>query len=189
MSSSPRKAVVIGASAGGVEALSSLLPHLPPDYCPVLVVIHLPPTKSSVLADLFHDKCRMRVVEAEDKAPIEAGTIYFAPPDYHLMVETDFTVALSNEAPVWFSRPSIDVLFETAADAYGAGLTGLILTGANEDGAAGLRRVMAQGGRGLIQSPETAYARLMPETALSLCPKALVRPLDRLAAELITEAA
>ncbi|WP_298325099.1 chemotaxis protein CheB [Asticcacaulis sp.] len=189
MSARPRKAVVIGASAGGVEALSAVLPHLPPDHCPVLVVIHLPSNRQSVLADLFRDKCRMKVVEAEDKAPIDAGTIYFAPPDYHLMVETAFTVALSNEAPVWFSRPSIDVLFETAADAYGPGLTGVILTGANEDGAAGLRAVLAQGGRGLIQSPETAYARLMPETALSFCSGATVRPLEHLAAELLKGAA
>ncbi|BBF81588.1 chemotaxis protein CheB [Asticcacaulis excentricus] len=189
MSALPRKAVVIGASAGGVEALSAVLPHLPPDHCPVLVVIHLPSNRHSVLADLFRDKCLMKVVEAEDKAPIDAGNIYFAPPDYHLMVEPDFTIALSNEAPVWFSRPSIDVLFETAADAYGPGLTGVILTGANEDGAGGLRAVMAQGGRGLIQSPETAYARLMPETALSLCPAAEVCPLEDLAAKLLVEAA
>lgn len=189
MSKGGNKAVVIGASAGGVEALSTVLPQLPSDHCAVLVVIHLPPNKPSVMAELFAEKCRMRVVEAEDKAPIETGTIYFAPPDYHVLVEPDFSIALSNEAPVWFSRPSIDVLFETAADAYGANLTGIILTGANEDGASGLRAVMAQGGRGLIQSPEAAYARLMPETARDLSPQAQVLPLDRIAAELLTVAA
>jgi len=182
------KAVVIGASAGGVDALSQLLPRLPSDFAPVMVVIHLPPHKNSVLTGLFAEKCRMRVVEAEDKAAIEAGEICFAPPDYHLLVETDHSLSLSSEAPVWFSRPSIDVLFETAADAYGPALTGVILTGANEDGAQGLRAVLDHGGRGFIQLPDSAYARLMPETATRLCPEAEQLTIDQIAERLLAEA-
>ncbi|MDC7683217.1 chemotaxis protein CheB [Asticcacaulis sp. BYS171W] len=182
------RAVVIGASAGGLQALSAILPHLPEDYDPVLVCIHLPPHKNSVVAELFADKCRMSVVEADDKAPIEAGTIYFAPPDYHLLVEQDHSLSLSNEAPVYFSRPSIDVLFETAAEAYGEDLTGIVLSGANEDGAAGLRAVIDAGGRGLIQMPKGAYARLMPESAIAACPEARVLPLEQIAAELTGDA-
>jgi len=188
MSGAGQKAVVVGASAGGIDALSLLLPQLPPDFAPVMVVIHLPPQKQSMLAGLFAEKCQMRVVEAEDKVPIEAGTIYFAPPDYHLLVETDLSLSLSSEEPVWFSRPSIDLLFETAADAYGSGLTGVILTGANEDGARGLRTVLDCGGRGLIQRPSEAYARLMPEAAAHLCPEAVCLGLAPIAQRLITEA-
>ncbi|ESQ77883.1 chemotaxis protein CheB [Asticcacaulis sp. YBE204] len=179
-----KKAVVIGASAGGLQALSAILPHLAKDHDPVVVCIHLPPHKDSVIAELFAGKCRMTVVEAEDKAPIETGTIYFAPPDYHLLIEQDHSLSLSSEAPVYFSRPSIDVLFETAAEAYGDNLTGIVLTGANEDGAAGLRAVIDAGGRGLIQMPRGAYARLMPESAMAACPEAEVLTLDQIAATL-----
>lgn len=178
-------AVVIGASAGGLKALNDILTPLPADFMPVLVVIHLPSQRPSLIAELLDEKCRMTVVEAEDKAPIEPGTIYFAPPDYHLLVEQDQTLSLSNEAPVYFSRPSIDVLFETAAEAFGPYLTGVILTGANEDGAAGLKAVMAAGGRGLIQHPKTAYARAMPEAAIEACPQARVLMIDEIASELL----
>ncbi|MFT3996489.1 MAG: chemotaxis protein CheB [Asticcacaulis sp.] len=189
MSTDGGKILVIGASAGGVDALSAVLPRLPRDFPPVLVVIHLPAHKNSILAGLFADRCQMRVVEAEDKIAIEPGTIYFAPPDYHLLVEADHTLSLSSEAPVWFSRPSIDVLFETAADAYGPALTGIILTGANEDGASGLRRVLDLGGQAIIQSPDTAYARAMPQSAADLCPEATLLPLREIADHLLEAAA
>ena len=113
------QAVVIGASAGGVQALSQVLPALPVDFpIPVIVVVHIPPRRDNALVDLFADKCRIPVKEAEDKEPLEPGTIYFAPSDYHLLVEAGGSLALSSDEPVNHSRPAIDVLFESAADAF-----------------------------------------------------------------------
>jgi two-component system chemotaxis response regulator CheB len=176
------QAVVIGSSAGAVEALLQILPALPADYpFPVLVVVHLPPIVSVSLASLFTGHCRMPVKEAEDKEPISAGTIYFAPPNYHLLVEPDFRLSLSNEEPVLFSRPSVDVLFESAADAYGNSLAGVILTGANSDGAEGLHAIAAAGGLALIQTPASAQASAMPEAALEACPAARVLSLAAIA--------
>ena len=174
-------AVVIGASAGGVQALLQVLPALPADFpVPVLVVVHVPPRRDSALVDLFDGKCRLAVKEAEDKEPLASGTIFFASPDYHLLVETDGTIALSSDEPVNHSRPSIDVLFETAADAFGAGLAGIVLSGANHDGAAGLRAVCAAGGRGYVQQPETAEVATMPEAAYAACPGAVKLRLEEI---------
>ena len=128
MSGLAPQAVVIGASAGALEVLSSLLPGLPADYrLPILIVVHLPPDKTSLIAELLRARCAIRVREAEDKEPLEPGVAYFAPPDYHLLVEQDKRLSLSDDEPVLFSRPSIDVLFESAADAYGGGLSGWCL--------------------------------------------------------------
>jgi two-component system, chemotaxis family, protein-glutamate methylesterase/glutaminase len=179
------EAVVIGASAGALEALSSLLPGLPADYrLPILVVVHLPPDKTSLLAELLRVRCAIRVREAEDKEPIEPGVVYFAPPDYHLLVEEDKRLSLSDDEPVLFSRPSIDVLFESAADAYGGGLIGVVLTGANSDGANGLKAVVEAGGVAVVQSPGSAYAVAMPEAAIAACPAARVLPVNEIAAYL-----
>ena len=179
------QAVVIGVSAGGLKALSAILPALPADYpLPVMIVIHLPPDRHSVVADLFDDKCALTVREAEDKEDILPGHVYFAPPDYHLLIEPDRRLSLSSEEPVLFSRPSVDVLFETAADVYGAGLIGVILTGANPDGAAGLKAVMAAGGMALVQRPDLSYASAMPEAALELCPQAESLSLEQIAEKL-----
>ena len=179
------EAVVIGASAGALEALSSLLPSLPSDYrLPILIVVHLPADKTSLLAELLRARCAIRVREAEDKEPIEPGVAYFAPPDYHLLVEQDRRLSLSDDEPVLFSRPSIDVLFESAADAYGGGLIGIVLTGANSDGAKGLRAVIEAGGAAVVQSPESAYAAAMPQAAIALCPDARVLPVNEIAAYL-----
>jgi two-component system chemotaxis response regulator CheB len=112
------------------------------------------------------------VKEAEDKELISPATIYFAPPDYHLLIEPDFRLSLSSDAPVRYSRPAIDVLFETAADAFGDSLTGVILTGANSDGARGLRAVCDAGGSGLVQCIASAEGKAMPTSALELCPEA-----------------
>ena len=181
----PAEAVVIGASAGALEALSVILPALPVEFAlPLMIVVHIPPDKRSVLAELFHAKCRISVREAEDKEPLRGGTAYFAPPDYHLLVETDRSLSLSSDEPVLYSRPSIDVLFESAADAYGAGLLGIVLSGANEAGAAGLRAVVAAGGTAIVQSPDGAYATAMPEAAMISCPNARVLSLDAIAAYL-----
>ena len=122
--------------------------------------------------------------EAEDKEPIEPGVAYFAPPDYHLLVEDERRLSLSGEEPVLFSRPSIDILFESAADAYGDGLIAVVLTGANSDGAQGLKAVVEAGGVAIVQNPDGAYAAAMPEAAIAACPNARVLPLNEISAHL-----
>mgnify|MGYP002654050084 CR=1 FL=1 len=179
------EAVVMGASAGGVQALLEILPYLPADYpVPVMTVLHIPADRANALVPLLRSKCEIGVKEAEDKESLAPGTVYFAPADYHLLVETDGSLALSSDEPVNFSRPSIDVLFESAADAYGAGLTGVILTGANEDGAAGLSAVTAAGGVALVEEPAAAYAQAMPQAARNACDAALALPLEGIAEHL-----
>lgn len=180
------RAVVIGASAGAVQALGDVLPALPADYpLPVLIVVHVPADRSNFLAPLFAQKCRVRVREAEDKELAAPGTVYFAPADYHLLVETDGTLSLSSDLPVHHSRPSIDVLFESAADAYGEALIGVILTGANEDGADGLRAVAAADGKAVVEDPAAAYADAMPRAAIKRTPKASVMSLEAIASYLV----
>jgi two-component system chemotaxis response regulator CheB len=178
----PQKAaVVIGASAGAWDALSVILPALPQTFSlPVMIVVHLPPDRKSLLAELFAEKCSMDVAEAEDKEPILGGVIYFAPPDYHLLIEPNNTLSLSSDEPVLFSRPSIDVLFESAADAYGPALTAIVLTGASEDGARGLAAVIAAGGTAIVQRPEDAYAAAMPQAALARSPGARILSLEEI---------
>lgn len=182
---SPVSAVVIGGSAGSLEALSRILVPLPADFAaPILVVVHVPPGKPSVLAELLQAKSRLRVKEAEDKEPILPGTVYFAPPDYHLLVETGGSVALSCDEPLMFSRPSIDVLFESAADVYEDGLVAIVLSGANSDGANGLAAVQKFGGKPIVQSPASAFSAAMPEAALEKCPEALQLTPDEIAGHL-----
>ena len=179
------EAIVIGASAGAIKALSRILPTLPADYpIPVLVVVHIPADRSDI-ASLFQAKCRVVVKEAEDKEPIRPGVVYFAPPDYHLLAEADRTISLSLDEPVLYSRPSIDVLFESAADTYGAGLVGIILTGANEDGSNGLRVVTVAGGTALVQDPAEAFASAMPSAALIRSEQARPMSLDAIATYLV----
>jgi two-component system chemotaxis response regulator CheB len=182
MSSVSPEAVVIGASAGALEALSVILPRLPARFhLPVIVVVHVPSDKKSILADLFRSKCSLDVREAEDKDRITPGTVYFAPPDYHLLIEDERSFSLSSDEPVLYSRPSIDVLFESAADVYGPGLIGIVLTGANADGAGGLKAIVAAGGTAIVQRPSCAYAAAMPEAAVAACPSALVLSLEEIA--------
>jgi two-component system chemotaxis response regulator CheB len=182
----PAEAVVLGASAGAVEALSVILPGLPADFpLPVLAVVHLPADKKSVMAELFQARCRIAVKEAEDKEPVCGGTVYFAPPDYHLLVEPDRRLSLSSEEAVHYSRPSIDVLFESAADVYGPALVAVVLTGANKDGAEGLRSVCNAGGTALVQDPAAAFASAMPVAARLACPSAEVLGLDAIASRLL----
>lgn len=163
--------IVIGASAGGVDALSELLPMLPVGLgAPVVVVIHLRPDVPSLLPELFAARCALPVQEAEDKMRLEAGHVYLAPPDYHLMVErdgTDVRVALSIDPPVRFSRPSIDVLFEAAAFVWREQALGVLLSGANDDGTRGLAAIRASGGVAWVQAPETALAETMPANAIT----------------------
>jgi two-component system, chemotaxis family, protein-glutamate methylesterase/glutaminase len=176
------EAVVIGASAGGVEALAVLLPALPASFSPSLfIVLHLPRERPSMLVEIFTKRCPLPVREAEDKEPVEAGTVYFAPPDYHMLLEKNRHIALSADEPVHYSRPSIDVLFESAADAYADRLLGIILTGANEDGAAGLHAVHRAGGITVVQKPDSAKVPLMVVSALQRSPADCVLSLQEIA--------
>ncbi len=175
-------AVVVGASAGGVEALGEILPTLPAGFRPaVLIVLHLPRERPSLLVEIYENRCALPVREAEDKEPIEPGTVYFAPPDYHMLVERSRQIALSTDEPVYYSRPSIDVLFESAADVYADRLLGIILTGANEDGAAGLLAVHRAGGVTVVQQPDSAKVPLMVVSALQRNPADFVLPLPGIA--------
>ncbi|MDC0714687.1 chemotaxis protein CheB [Stigmatella sp. ncwal1] len=176
------EAVVLGVSAGGVDALSILLPALPKDFRPaLLIVMHLPRDRPSLLIEIFERKCVLPVREAQDKEPVQPGTVYFAPPDYHLLVDEGPCLSLSADDPVYFSRPSIDVLFESAADIYGSHLAAVILTGANADGARGTAAVREAGGITVAQTPETALAAAMPLAAIARGPIDFILPLEQVA--------
>lgn len=179
------EAVVIGTSAGGVQALLDILPQLPADFpVPVMAVVHIPADRNNILAPLFASKCALQVKEAEDKEKAAPGVVYFAPSDYHLLVEANGDLALSSDEPVNFSRPSIDILFESAADTYGKHLLAVLMTGANDDGARGLQAIFKAGGRTFVQDPSTAYARAMPEAGLNFCPNAQVESLQGIVEQL-----
>lgn len=179
------EAVVIGASAGGVQALQTLLAALPAGFpAAIAVVLHLPPDRPSALASLLGAGCALPVAEAMDKQPMLPGHVLVAPPDYHLLVEPDRTAALSVDAPLLYSRPAIDPLFESAALAYGRGLLGIVLTGASRDGSEGLAAVRRQGGQAWIEAPSTAIVSTMPAAALAHAGADLVAPLDELGARL-----
>ena len=172
------EALVIGASAGGVDALVELLPALPPEFRPATVcILHVPSDRESRLAELFAARLALPVREAVDKAPVEDNTVYFAGAGYHLSIEQDRVFSLSCEPSVHYARPAIDVLMESAADAYGDGLAGILLTGANIDGAEGMQRIRQRGGLTIVQDPAGAQASAMPEGAIRLCAPHLVLPL------------
>jgi two-component system chemotaxis response regulator CheB len=161
------RAVAIGVSTGGVEALRTILGALPKDFpVPVLVVTHLAPDSGNGLATLLDETCDIMVKEADELETPEPGNVYLAPPNYHLQVESGSQLTLSVDPPVNFARPSVDVLFETAADVYGAGLIAVVLTGAGCDGAQGLERVQTRGGLTIIQDPLGAECDSMPRQAL-----------------------
>ena len=161
-------AMVIGASAGGVQALQQLLAALPAGFVPaVLVVLHLPAGRPSAVVDIMDRRCALPVHEALDKQPLAPGTVVFAPPDYHLLVEPDRTLALSVDPPVLHSRPAIDPLFESAAAVFGPRLLALLLTGASHDGSAGVAAVRRTGGRVWVQDPAEAQVATMPAAALA----------------------
>lgn len=162
------EAVVIGVSAGGLNALTTLVPPLPKDFGIALVIVqHLTEGSDDLLVRHLDGISAIRVKEADEKEAILPGTAYVAPAGYHLLVENDKTFSLSVEAPVNFARPSVDVLFESAADVYADRLAGLILTGTNSDGALGLNAVKRAGGLALVQDPDTAESPPMPNAAIA----------------------
>jgi two-component system, chemotaxis family, protein-glutamate methylesterase/glutaminase len=177
--------IAIGTSVGGLQTLIALLRELPATLqLPLVVVQHRTADARSGMKDLLQDHTGLTVVEADDKNPIEAGHVYLAPPDYHLLVEADRTLALSTEGPVHYARPSIDVLFESAADVYREGLIGVVLTGASADGARGARRIKQRGGWLIVQDPVTAESRVLPDAVLAAVLPDEIVPLDGLAASL-----
>ncbi|MGH2790341.1 MAG: chemotaxis protein CheB [Actinomycetota bacterium] len=177
--------VVVGASWGGLHALRVVLRGLPADFeVPLVIAQHRGPESSEVMVRLLQNHTPLTVVEASDKDPVEEGHVYIAAPDYHLLLEPG-SFALSTEGEVKHSRPSIDVLFESASDAYAERLVGVILTGANDDGSAGLRRIRSAGGVTVVQDPATAERREMPEAAIAAVPDAKVLPLEAISGFLV----
>ena len=173
--------ICVGASWGGLDAVGRLLADLPVQVdLPVVIAQHRHVTSApGSLPDLLRLRVKRPVHDVEDKMAIERGTVYVAPPDYHLLVERG-SFALSVDERVQFARPSIDVLFESASYAYGAGVIGIILTGANEDGAAGLATVKGRGGVALVQDPEGAERRTMPDAAIAATVADAVLPIEEM---------
>ena len=178
--------VVVGASLGGMRALAVLLGGLPGDFVvPLTIVQHRSADETGALSRFLQECSRLPVSEIEDKQPILPAQIYLAPAGYHVLIELG-AFALSTEAPILHARPSIDALFESAADAYGAQVIGVILTGASADGAHGLARLKQRGGLALVQSPETAECAIMPAAALAATSVDWVLPLEQIAPQLIS---
>ena len=181
------KAVVIGTSAGGIEAVVHLLSTLPARFpLPIVLVQHLHKDQDGSLVRFYRGRTRLKVEEAEEKERIQPGYVYVAPPDYHLLLERDETFSLSLDDKVNYSRPSIDVLFESAADVYGPRLVGILMTGANHDGALGLQRIKAYGGLAVVEDPATAKFPEMPRSALACTDVDYVLSLDALSKFLLT---
>jgi len=177
--------VAIGTSWGGLAALTKLLGDLPQDFAiPVVVVQHRSKDSERLLVQLLQDATDLQVCEIEDKDPLVAGTVHVAPANYHVLIEAGYA-SLTIEEPVRFSRPSIDVMFTSAADTYGTAAIGVVLTGANEDGSRGLAHIAKRGGRALVQDPKTAEIPIMPEAAIRAVPTGEILSLEKMAARLI----
>lgn len=163
----PIKVVVIGGSAGSLEVLLKILPRIVivPDFA-IVIVLHRKNSEDNTLEELIALKTMIPVVEVEDKTPLLPGAIYIAPSDYHLLFEKDGTLSLDISEKINYSRPSIDLAFESSADAYGPSLVGILLSGANADGTAGLKAIKAFGGITIVQHPETAEMPFMPRNAI-----------------------
>lgn len=180
--------VVVGTSWGGLSALRTLISGLPDDFpVPLVLVQHRHRESDHLMSTLLQDSTTLAVCEVEDKSPIQRGNVYIAPADYHLLIDGR-QLALSLDAPVRYSRPSIDVTFESAADSFGTRTIGVVLTGANADGAAGLRRIADRGGLAIVQRPDDAESPTMPSAALRAVPAAHALPLEEIATFLVSMA-
>lgn len=181
------KALIIGGSAGSLEVLMKVFPKLPEVVSfAIIIVLHRKNTEDSLLEELFSLKTKIPVSEVEDKVPLQPGFIYIAPSDYHILFEKDYTLSLDASEKVNYSRPSIDVAFESAAALYKSGLTAILLSGANADGTKGLIAVNAEGGVTVVQNPETALMPFMPSSALKNSSPALVLDTDGITAFIIS---
>jgi two-component system chemotaxis response regulator CheB len=177
---------VIGTSWGGLTAVSTVVAALPSTFAlPLVVVQHRSPDAPGLLAELLQARTGLRVLEVEDKQPLVPGHVFVAPPNYHLLFDRGI-FNLTTDAPVRYSRPSIDVTFGSAADEYGPRAIGIVLTGANEDGSLGLKRIADRGGYAIVQDPSTAESAVMPQAALRRVTNARVLTLDRIARHLVT---
>lgn len=162
------RAIAIGASAGGFGALKIILSQLKEELdTPVIIVQHIGANSGNYMPQYLNSVSQLKVKEAEEKEKLKPGTVYVAPPDYHLLVESNETLSLSVDERVNYSRPSIDVLFESASDAFGNALIGIVLTGANSDGSAGLKKIRRAGGLAIVQDPHSAEVSAMPEAAIA----------------------
>lgn len=172
-------AIVIGTSYGGLEAIKAIVPKLPANFnIPILIVLHIGHHKNDSFIEHLNHISFLRVKEAEEKEEIKGGTIYFAPPNYHLLVEDDQLISLTTDEKVHHSRPSIDVLFESAAWAYKNQLMGIVLSGLNQDGADGLKTIKDCGGITIVQDPEDALADIMPLEAIKTAEPDHILPVD-----------
>jgi two-component system chemotaxis response regulator CheB len=181
----PYSVVAIGTSWGGLAALTTLLGGLPADFgIPIVVVQHRSNDSERLLSQLLQDATDLRVCEIEDKDELTAGTVHLAPANYHVLIEEGYA-SLTIEEPVRFSRPSIDGMLTSAADTYRSAAIGVVLTGANEDGARGLAQIVKRGGRALVQDPKTAEIPIMPAAAIRAVPTAEVLKLNALVSRLI----
>jgi len=177
------EAIVVGVSSGGLNAMKIMFSLLPKDFSiPIIVVQHTGPRSGNQWIELLNAKSSLLIKEADEKEKIENGKVYIAPANYHLLIERNKTFSLTVDERINFARPSIDVLFESAAEAYKDKLIGVILTGANNDGAKGIKRIKEYGGLAIVQDPQTADSAYMPSSAI-----ATIKPDYILALEDITE--
>ena len=172
--------VVVGVSAGGLQALCTIAGALTVDLAMAVVVVQHRSKDSYALCDVLQDCTSLPIHEITDKEPITPGHLYLAPPDYHVLVERDF-FSLSVDEPIRHSRPSIDLMFETAAESYGPAVIGVVLTGANHDGSWGLRQIVDRGGAAIVQDPATAEVAVMPRAALAAVPEATLAKVEEIA--------
>jgi len=180
------EAIVIGVSSGGMTALRLIFSALPSDFSiPIIIVQHVSAHSDNVWIKLLNKKSNLTIKEADEKEKIETGNVYIAPANYHLMIENDKTFSLTIDERVNFARPSIDVLFESAADAYKNKLIGIVLTGSNIDGAKGIKRIKELGGMAIIQDPETAESSLMPASAIAAVQPDYILSLEKIVQLLI----
>lgn len=162
------RACVVGASAGGIQAVRTVLGGLAPGFRPAVIVVQHVAAGGGSLVEACRDDCPLVVADAGERERIQPGHVYLAPPGYHLLVEKSERFALSVDDKVCYARPSIDVLFESAADVWGATVVGIVLTGANDDGARGLKAIRDRGGRAIVQAPDEAASPEMPRAALKI---------------------
>jgi len=186
LSKSKYEVVVIGVSSGGLEALLQIIPKLPKDFeLPIIIVNHMLPDADNFLVNFLNEKSQLNVMEAMEKERINKGKVYLAPANYHLLVEPDKTLSLSVDPPLNHSRPSVDILFETAAYAYSGKLIGVVLTGANFDGTIGLNKIKQTGGLTIVQDPQTAKSKAMPRSAIDQVNPHHIIPLNKIASFIV----
>jgi two-component system, chemotaxis family, protein-glutamate methylesterase/glutaminase len=174
-------AIVIGVSSGGLNAMKIMFSLLPADFSiPIVIVQHIGARSENIWIQLLNDKCNLEIKEADEKEEIEKGKIYIAPSNYHLLIEQDKTFSLTVDERVNYARPSIDVLFETAAEAYQERLIGVVLTGSNNDGSKGIKRIKECGGLTIVQQPDTAESSYMPESAIATIQPDYILPLEEI---------